>query len=267
MTVDVTWTLNGLNHIHQVLSVTCGTTTTTHPTTTTTHVTTTTRHNTTTTAHVTTTTQPQNGGNGDIFQVELRRCTQVHTGYQHFPAGTVIHWQVKQSGRPHRSGSFTTVAGNGYHFITQLIGITLRPAPVKGQILYSWLARGTMQHYSVSREPGCSSAPPGGTSGGSSGGAGTIREVDLRQCTLLHLGYANFPVHTTVSWGVKQGNLSAAAPFKAIGFFETAKGSGSHFLMSQLNAKLGHAANALVTFYWAVNGRHMSYSATRKPGC
>lgn len=67
--VDVTWTFEGPQHVHETANVTCGTatTTTTHATTTTTHPSTTT----TTTAPATTTTSVAVGG---------ETTTTVHTG-------------------------------------------------------------------------------------------------------------------------------------------------------------------------------------------
>ena len=287
VTVDVSWTYNGYHDVHQVLSVTCGNTTTSgstttsatttsssststtmRATTTTAKATTTTAKSTTTTAKVTTTTTkptttttttttPPQGG-GDVFQIELRRCTQIHTGYQNFPAGVVVHWRVKQDGTVSGRGSFVTAAGRGYHFITQSLGTMINASPDVGQVHYAWTIGGVHSHLTVTREPGCSGVTRAGDSG-----LGDFFEVDLRQCTLLHIGYQYFPPSTRIAYGIIQG-----ARVESLGLFVTEPGRGYHFLMLNVHKKLRHHTNAMVTFYWHDgHGPLLHYTVHTSPGC
>ena len=164
-------------------TTTRSTTTTTKPKPTTT-TTTTTRPTTTTT---TTTTIPANV-TADLFQVELRRCTQVHEGYEHFPAGTVVHWRVEQTPAVITTGSFTTVAGHGYHFITQSLGQTLEASPNTAKVHYHWTIHRTAEHVTYTREPGCSGTTPSGASS-----PADIFGVTVKSCRTLHFGYQYFP--------------------------------------------------------------------------
>jgi hypothetical protein len=289
VTVDVSWTYNGYRDVHQVASVTCGNTTTSgstttsatttsssststtmKATTTTAKATTTTTKSTTTTTKpkstttttkpkstTTTTTTPPQGG-GDVFQIELRRCTQIHTGYEHFPAGTIVRWRVKQDGTVSGRGSFVTVAGGGYHFITQSLGTMINASPDVGQVHYSWNIGHVHSHLTVTREPGCSGVSRAGESG-----LGDFFEVDLRRCTLLHIGYQYFPPSTRIAYGIIQGSR-----FKGIGLFVTKPGRGYHFLMLSLPKKLGHNTDAMITFYWHDGkGPLLHYTVHTSPGC
>jgi len=254
VTVDVTWTLFGDNHVHQVPLVTCGSaTTTTHPTTTTT--TTTTRPTTTTSTSTTTTTQPAST-RGDLFQVELRRCTQVHEGYTKFPAGTVVSWKVIQSGVTMSTGHFAALGGSDNHFITQDLGTRLQASPQMDDVHYSWTINGVGYRYFVRRAPGCS----GTTSTGASG-PGNIFLVALRDCQRLHVGYQYFPANIALAWIVRQGTTAR------IGSFLTLAGSEYHFVSESLGTTLSPASTASVTFYWTINAAHYHYAITRTTGC
>ena len=251
VTVDVTWTLFGDNHVHQQPLVTCGTatTTTTHPTTTTTHPTT------TTSTSTTTTTRPAST-RGDLFQVELRRCSQVHEGYTKFPAGTVVRWKVIQSGVTMATGQFAALGGSDNHFITQNLGTRLKASPQMDDVHYTWTINGVGYRYLVRRAPGCS----GTTSTGASG-PGNIFVVELRSCQLLHSGYQYFPSNIALAWMVKQGTKSR------IGSFPTSSGSDYHFVTESLGMTLSSASKAAVTFYWTINLTHYHYAVTRTTGC
>ena len=250
ITVDITWVLDGDNHVHQEHSVTCGS----KPTTTTSTSTTTTS---TTTTSTTTTTTPVTPPTPDIFQVELRRCTQVHTGYENFPAGTVIHWRVSQDSKLISTGQFSALGTSGYHFITQLLGSRLQSAPLNGQVRYSWVINGVASHYTVTRAPGCTGVTSTGVSG-----VGDIFDIDLRQCTLLHVGYQYFPANTQIVYAIRRNNT-----LKALGEITTVSGSGYHFLMKNLGTTLPSGRTEAITFYWRIKGPFLRYTVTKNPGC
>jgi hypothetical protein len=262
--VEMDWVLHGNNHVVKNLTVTCGSgTTTTHKTTTTQKTTTTVRRTTTTVRRTTTTiprtttTKPKPPPGGDIFQVELRRCTQVHEGYRNFPAGTVVYWKVKQNGTTVGKGNFKTLGGKGYHFITQNIGKRLKASPVPGDIHYRWKIGGVTKTYFVRRAAGCSGTAAKGTSA-----LGNIFVAELRKCRLLHAGYQFFPGKTSVSWLVSQGGVA-----KGIGKFVTTGGNNYHFLSPKLAKPLKATSKASVTFLWKFKGVVYKYAITRSSGC
>jgi hypothetical protein len=183
----------------------------------------------------------------------------VHTGYDHFPAGTVVHWRVEQDGKISGRGSFVTLPGGGYHFITQSLGTMINASPDVGQVHYSWTANGVHTHFTVTREPGCSGVSRAGDSGN-----GDLFEVDLRRCTLLHIGYQYFPPGTRIAYGIMQG-----IKVRALGVFTTTPGRGYHFVMLDIYTKLKHSQTAAVTFYWRLQkgGVLLHYTVHTAPGC
>jgi hypothetical protein len=90
-----------------------------------------------------------------IFQVELRKCTNLHVGYNYFPAGTVVRWNVAQNETVVAHGQFTTLGGGKtYHFLTQPLGVTLQPSP-DGHVHFHWTINNVAHMYTAIRKPGC----------------------------------------------------------------------------------------------------------------
>ena len=237
VTVDVTWTLFGDNHVHETRWVTCGTSGTSSTTT-------------------TSTTNPTVGPRGNIFEVELRRCGQVLTGYNNFPAGTIVRWKVLQDGQTFGSGHLVAQSGSNHHFVTQSLDLRLKASPVLGDVHYFWTIKGIDYHYFVRREPGCS----GTTSTGASG-PGNLFVVTLHECHVLDVGYNFFPADVVVVWVVKQG---AQGRF---GAFTTTSGSEYHFLTHDLGLMLKGTSKASVTLHWTIKTNQYHYAITRSTVC
>jgi hypothetical protein len=90
-----------------------------------------------------------------IFQVELRNCRKLHVGYNFFPAGTAVHWNVTREGRVAASGQFRAIGGeHAFHFLTQPLGVTL-PAFPDGAAHFTWVFNGSEVSYVATRAPGC----------------------------------------------------------------------------------------------------------------
>jgi hypothetical protein len=100
-------------------------------------------------------------GPGNIFEVDLKSCINLHVGYNRFPDGTVVHWLVTSNGfGTVATGQFTAIGGGKlgsktYHFETQPLGTTLHPEPVQSHVHFSWTIGSTTTHYTVTRDPGC----------------------------------------------------------------------------------------------------------------
>jgi hypothetical protein len=94
-----------------------------------------------------------------IFAVTLKSCVNLHVGYDYFPAGTVVHWAINQTGTGTlASGSFTPLGGGRtYHFLTMPLGVTLKPDSVSSHthVRFSWTIKGVITDYEVTRDPGC----------------------------------------------------------------------------------------------------------------
>ena len=91
----------------------------------------------------------------DIFQVELRSCAYLHVGYNRFPDGVVVRWNVTQDHATVATGQFTTLGGGKtYHFLMLPLGATLQHTP-KGTAHFHWFANGAKSSYTAGREPGC----------------------------------------------------------------------------------------------------------------
>jgi len=109
---------------------------------------------TTTTAPPTTTTAPP-GIPPVVFQVELRKCTHLHVGYDQFPDGTMVNWRVTQHGSPASSGQFTTSGvGRKHRFVTPALVLTLNHNP-KGTVHLTWVINGTTFSATFARATGC----------------------------------------------------------------------------------------------------------------
>jgi uncharacterized repeat protein (TIGR01451 family) len=96
---------------------------------------------------------------GNIFQVELRNCINLHVGYNRFPNGTVVRWNVSQNAINVSNGQFTAIGGGvygskTYHFLTQPLGVTLAPSP-DGHVHFHWVINGVNYGYTAIRKPGC----------------------------------------------------------------------------------------------------------------
>jgi hypothetical protein len=91
-----------------------------------------------------------------IFEVDIKSCVNLHVGYNYFPAGTVVHWNMSQSGVSVSSGNQFTTLGGGrtYHFLTMPIGATLQPEP-DAEVRFSWTINGVLTRYHVTRDNGC----------------------------------------------------------------------------------------------------------------
>jgi hypothetical protein len=92
----------------------------------------------------------------NIFEVVIKRCVNLHVGYNYFPAGTVVHWNMSQAGVSVSSGNQFTTLGGGkdYHFLTMPIGATLQPDP-DAEVRFSWTINGVLTRYKVTRDNGC----------------------------------------------------------------------------------------------------------------
>jgi len=90
-----------------------------------------------------------------VFQVELRGCTNLHVGYNQFPAGVVVDWRVTQRGTRASSGHFTTAGGGKKnHFVSPSLGLTLAHNP-KGTVRLTWVINGTSFSDTAARATGC----------------------------------------------------------------------------------------------------------------
>lgn len=99
------------------------------------------------------------GTPGNIFAVELRNCINLHVGYNRFPNGTVVRWNVSQNAIKVAAGQFTAIGGGiygskTYHFLTQPLGVTLKPSP-DGHVHFHWVINNTTYSYTAIRKPGC----------------------------------------------------------------------------------------------------------------
>jgi hypothetical protein len=115
---------------------------------------------------------PTSGGKGNIFEVDLRRCVNLHVGYNRFPSGVVVMWNVTQNGSGGvrlgkvAKGSFTTIAGGKhgsktYHFITQALGTVLKQEPdFHSHVHFRWKIGSDVFRYAVTRNPGTSGPCP-----------------------------------------------------------------------------------------------------------
>jgi hypothetical protein len=90
-----------------------------------------------------------------IFQVELRNCTNLHVGYNYFPAGRAVRWNVAQNNTVVAHGQFTTLGGGKtYHFLTQPLGVTVQTFP-DGHVHFHWTINNATASYTAIRDPGC----------------------------------------------------------------------------------------------------------------
>ena len=186
----------------------------------------------------------------------MRRCTQVLTGYQSFPAGTILRWKVIQLGQTVDTGYLVTESGSNYHFVTQRLDRRLKASPAMGDVHYFWTIKGIAYHYFVRREPGCS-----GTTWTGESGPGNIFMVKVRRCHVLHVGYQFFPANTLVMWIVKQGAHSKW------GIFYASSGSDFHFLTRELGWNLSTTSKASVVFHWNIKTTHYYYAISRTVDC
>ncbi|MDQ1434710.1 MAG: hypothetical protein QOF59_1526 [Actinomycetota bacterium] len=93
----------------------------------------------------------------NIFEVDVKRCSTIHIGYNYFPVGTVIHWHVNQTGTGTiASGSTTTVAPTGktMHFVDLTHSLTLKSG-LHTHIYFNWGINGQTTRYVVTRGPSC----------------------------------------------------------------------------------------------------------------
>jgi hypothetical protein len=90
----------------------------------------------------------------NIFEVEIANGTDLRVGYNYFPEGTDLHWQVRQ-GSLFAHGRFpTNGGGNMYHYVTLPLGVHLEPAPAAVDVQFTWAIGGVPFRYSVRRDPG-----------------------------------------------------------------------------------------------------------------
>ena len=97
-------------------------------------------------------------GNGEftevnIFEVEFADSTSLRVGYNYFPEGTLVHWQVAQRTRAPVAGEFVTDGGGStYHFVDIALGGELEPNPDGADVIFTWDIGGVPFHYSVRRD-------------------------------------------------------------------------------------------------------------------
>jgi hypothetical protein len=90
----------------------------------------------------------------NIFEVELSNGTDLRVGYNYFPEGADLHWQVRQ-GNIFAHGQFVTSGGGSlYHFVMLPLGVHLEPDPGSVDIEFTWTIGGVPFRYSVRRDPG-----------------------------------------------------------------------------------------------------------------
>jgi hypothetical protein len=90
----------------------------------------------------------------NIFEVEVSNGTDLRVGYNYFPEGADLHWQVRQ-GRNFAHGQFSTSGGGSlYHFVMLPLGVHLEPDPGSVDIEFTWTIGGVPFRYSVRRDPG-----------------------------------------------------------------------------------------------------------------
>jgi hypothetical protein len=194
----------------------------------------------------------------------LRRCTQVHEGYEHFPAGTVVRWKVKQLDVVVARGSYVAEGGRGNHFITQPLGVRLAASPEKGSVYYRWTINGVEYRRFARVTPGCSGTSRLGTSG-----PGDFFVVKLLDCQYLKVGYHWFPTDTHVEWMVQEGTKTR------LGSFTAHDGFGYQWIVQPLGGtKLRSGVGAKLTFRWViyepntwVQYVHYHYVINRATGC
>jgi hypothetical protein len=97
---------------------------------------------------------------GNIFEVTFQDCQFLQVGYNRFPDGIVVNWDVTVNGKGIvASGSFITIGGGKlgsktYHFITIPLGVTL-PDEASGIQSHAHFHWGNNQSLSVTRDSGC----------------------------------------------------------------------------------------------------------------
>jgi hypothetical protein len=90
----------------------------------------------------------------NIFEVQLSNGTDLRVGYNYFPEGTDLHWQVRQ-GSLFAHGRFATNGGGSlYHYVTLPLGVHLEPDPGSVDVEFMWTIGGVPFRYSVRRDPG-----------------------------------------------------------------------------------------------------------------
>jgi hypothetical protein len=90
----------------------------------------------------------------NIFEVKLSNGTDLRVGYNYFPEGTDLNWQVRQ-GTLFAHGRFATNGGGSlYHYVTLPLGVHLEPDPGSVDVEFMWTIGGVPFRYSVRRDPG-----------------------------------------------------------------------------------------------------------------
>lgn len=90
----------------------------------------------------------------NIFEVQLSNGTDLRVGYNYFPEGTDLHWQVRQGSLFARGRFATNGGGSLYHYVTLPLGVHLEPDPGSVDVEFSWTIEGVPFRYSVRRDPG-----------------------------------------------------------------------------------------------------------------
>jgi len=97
---------------------------------------------------------------GNIFEVTFEQCKFLHVGYNRFPNGTVVHWNVTTNGvGTVATGQFTAIGcgalgSKTYHFFTVPLGTTLpnEASGIQSHVHFHWANGG---NYAATRDPGC----------------------------------------------------------------------------------------------------------------
>ena len=83
----------------------------------------------------------------------------MRVGYNHFPEGVDLRWQVTQNRIPVAVGSFRTQGGGSTnHFETITLGVKLEgrdTQPDGADVQFDWTINDVPFRYSVRRDPNC----------------------------------------------------------------------------------------------------------------
>ena len=95
----------------------------------------------------------------NIYDVEFSNGLTLRVGYNHFPEGVEVRWQVTQNRALATSGTFVTKGGGSTnHIETVPLGVKLQgrdTSPDGADVQFDWSINGVPFRYSVRRDPNC----------------------------------------------------------------------------------------------------------------
>jgi hypothetical protein len=95
----------------------------------------------------------------NIFEVEFSNGLTLRVGYNHFPEGTELRWQVTQNRISAAAGSFVTQGGGSTNHVETIpLGVKLegrQTMPDGADVQFDWAINGVPFRYSVRRDPNC----------------------------------------------------------------------------------------------------------------